>query len=333
MIEDLQAIADGLAEDLGHGVSIEDARLRLLVHSRQAEPVDDLRLTSVLAREAPEPVRAWVARAVGNATGPVRLPAAPEFGARPRVCAPLRGHDGTLLGFLFVLDPDERVAPERCAAAAADAARIVEADRARRSAAARHVEALVSGGAEERRAAAQALGLPARIRILVAAPTDRGARAGALAAAELSGRAVAVVAADTRPRAAAPAGLGPAVAPADAGASYRAARHAADLAGRLESLGPLADWDALGAWRLLGDDGPGVARALLAPLDAHPELLLTAEAYLDLAGDGTAAAARLSLHRTSLYHRLRRVTELTGLDVHDGEDRLTLHLALRLRHL
>jgi DNA-binding PucR family transcriptional regulator len=71
----------------------------------------------------------------------------------------------------------------------------------------------------------------------------------------------------------------------------------------------------------------------LARLLPHPELVETLEAYLDRAGDAQAAAAALFIHRTTLYHRLRRIERVAEVDLHDGDDRLLLHMALRLRAL
>ncbi|WP_308470114.1 PucR family transcriptional regulator [Kineococcus rubinsiae] len=95
-------------------------------------------------------------------------------------------------------------------------------------------------------------------------------------------------------------------------------------------------WSALGAHRLLAlADADGLrgavvderARRLLA---GDPELLRTARAYLDLAGSAQRTAASLSIHRQTLYHRLRRIADVTGYDLDDGRDRLALHLALVL---
>jgi hypothetical protein len=47
-------------------------------------------------------------------------------------------------------------------------------------------------------------------------------------------------------------------------------------------------------------------------------LLQTQETYLDLAGNALASAERLRLHRTSLYYRIRHMTELTYTDLKDG---------------
>ncbi|MGW3320696.1 PucR family transcriptional regulator, partial [Streptomyces fungicidicus] len=70
-----------------------------------------------------------------------------------------------------------------------------------------------------------------------------------------------------------------------------------------------------------------VAGPLLAP--AQAELARTAEVYLDRAGQAGRTAAELGIHRQTLYYRLSRIEQLTGLDLDDGEDRLLLHMALK----
>jgi len=47
------------------------------------------------------------------------------------------------------------------------------------------------------------------------------------------------------------------------------------------------------------------------------------------AGQAGRTAAELGIHRQTLYYRLSRVEQLTGLDLDDGEDRLLLHMALK----
>ena len=54
---------------------------------------------------------------------------------------------------------------------------------------------------------------------------------------------------------------------------------------------------------------------------------------LDAGGDVAAAAKALHVHRATLYRRLERVEELTGLDLTNGDDRLYAHLSLRLQRL
>ncbi|MFJ9932001.1 PucR family transcriptional regulator [Streptomyces virginiae] len=101
-------------------------------------------------------------------------------------------------------------------------------------------------------------------------------------------------------------------------------------------LGPVAQWSQIGPYRLLASlaadpvDDPA-ARTLLTP--AHRELARTAEVFLDCAGQAGRAAAALGIHRQTLYYRLGRVEQLTGLDLDAGEDRLLLHMALKASRL
>jgi hypothetical protein len=66
---------------------------------------------------------------------------------------------------------------------------------------------------------------------------------------------------------------------------------------------------------------------------SHNDLLGTLETYLDLAGSAQRTAAALSLHRATLYYRLRRIEQIVGVDLEDGNDRLALHLSLKLARL
>lgn len=116
---------------------------------------------------------------------------------------------------------------------------------------------------------------------------------------------------------------------------WREASAAARTAHSQPRLGPLAHWSELGAYRLLtalpqAEPDPAV-RALLAP--AHTELARTAEVFLDHAGQAGRTAAALGIHRQTLYYRLSRVEQLTGLDLDSGEDRLLLHMALKAARL
>ncbi|MFG2311888.1 PucR family transcriptional regulator [Streptomyces sp. NPDC048566] len=116
------------------------------------------------------------------------------------------------------------------------------------------------------------------------------------------------------------------------GAAWREAASAARAVLAEPRLGPVAEWAAIGPFRLLTALPPEAAhdpvvRTLLAP--AHRELARTAEVFLDLAGQAGRTAAELGIHRQTLYYRLSRVERLTGLDLDDGEDRLLLHMALK----
>jgi hypothetical protein len=120
--------------------------------------------------------------------------------------------------------------------------------------------------------------------------------------------------------------------------SWHEALSAARAASAEPRFGPVADWSAIGPYRLLAalPRTPGTApdhavRALLAP--PHTELARTAEVFLDRAGQASRTATELGIHRQTLYYRLARVQQLTGLDLNDGTDRLLLHMALKQARL
>ncbi|GAB3576249.1 helix-turn-helix domain-containing protein [Amycolatopsis endophytica] len=136
------------------------------------------------------------------------------------------------------------------------------------------------------------------------------------------------------------AGVGRATARlADAATSYRQALDAIRVADVIPVFRPVARHDALGIYALLAAQprdqlrSIGVAQAITALLDTDPALLVTAETFLDRAGDSRAAAEQLGVHRATIYHRLRRVGELTGFDLSDGERRLVLHLGIKAARL
>ncbi|MET8166917.1 helix-turn-helix domain-containing protein [Streptomyces sp. NPDC005329] len=123
---------------------------------------------------------------------------------------------------------------------------------------------------------------------------------------------------------------------AELGAAWREASASARAALAEPGLGPVARWASIGPYRLLTAlpretaQDPAV-RTLLTP--AHHELARTAEVYLDCAGQAGRTAAELGIHRQTLYYRLSRVEQLTGLDLDDGEDRLLLHMTLKAARL
>ncbi|MCE7083229.1 helix-turn-helix domain-containing protein [Streptomyces sp. ST2-7A] len=125
------------------------------------------------------------------------------------------------------------------------------------------------------------------------------------------------------------------VGPAGWPLAWRRATTAAGVAAAEPRTGRIAEWSALGAHRLLTSLPPGppdpAVRVLLRP--AHRELARTAEVWLDLAGRAGETARELGIHRQTLYYRLARVEELTGLRVADGGDRLLLHMALKAARL
>ncbi|WP_203580245.1 PucR family transcriptional regulator [Microbacterium hibisci] len=119
------------------------------------------------------------------------------------------------------------------------------------------------------------------------------------------------------------------------------AARAARIAGRVPTVEEVTGVEALGVYELLDQVPDDALRAMVHPgllslmsQGARTDSLVhTLEVFLDSAGDVKTASERLFAHRTSLYYRLRRIQELTGLDLSDGDDRLIAHLGLRIARL
>jgi sugar diacid utilization regulator len=123
-------------------------------------------------------------------------------------------------------------------------------------------------------------------------------------------------------------------------AEARIALVAARSAGKPESV---ATHDATGVQRMLmewyaSDTAQASVRAQLAPLErlgpARGETAIrTLAAYLDQQGSIVRTASVLHLHRNAVAYRLRRITDLLGVDLDDPDQRLALQLACRARLL
>ncbi|MEV4898799.1 helix-turn-helix domain-containing protein [Nonomuraea sp. NPDC055795] len=123
--------------------------------------------------------------------------------------------------------------------------------------------------------------------------------------------------------------------------SYAEARQGADVARTIRVLGPVVSHSELGVYGLLAELPadrlghslhPGLRR-LLGHDAGHEALVTTLETFLDHAGDIKRTAASLCIHRASLYYRLRRIEEIASVDLSSGDDRLTLHLGLKIARL
>lgn len=71
----------------------------------------------------------------------------------------------------------------------------------------------------------------------------------------------------------------------------------------------------------------------LEPLEGHPELIRTLEAYLQAGLSLKGTAYRLGLHPNTVLYRLRRVQELSSINLERVEDLCLLSLALQLYRL
>lgn len=121
--------------------------------------------------------------------------------------------------------------------------------------------------------------------------------------------------------------------------AYREAKWSAEAAA--EGASNCVSWGSLGASRTLFKllNGRPVEKLLpanfarLRDVDGGDMLLATLETYLEAGCDSKATAAAFSIHRSTLYQRLRRIEEVSGLELKKGDDRLDLHLGLRLLRL
>jgi PucR C-terminal helix-turn-helix domain len=139
-----------------------------------------------------------------------------------------------------------------------------------------------------------------------------------------------------------PAGLGPAVAWAEAPLSLRRAKAVLALVdGGAIPAAPLVDAGANAPALLLAADprlAADLARDALAPLDgltpAGAERLRgTLSAWLDEQGRLQPTAARLGVHPQTVRYRLARLRELLGARLDDADGRFELAVALRARRL
>jgi purine catabolism regulator len=125
--------------------------------------------------------------------------------------------------------------------------------------------------------------------------------------------------------------------------SYRQARQALEVGQRLFGEGNLHSFARLGIYRLLfhlygQEELVAFYREMLGPLvDSdyrnNGALIETLEAFFRCNGNLSETARSMHLHRNSLLYRLGRIEELLGRPLEDSELRLSLQIALKIRHL
>jgi hypothetical protein len=100
------------------------------------------------------------------------------------------------------------------------------------------------------------------------------------------------------------------------------------LAGSLATEERCLPWEAIAA-------GAGMLRSITLPFETERDRRLcemlkddrdgtlghTLEVFLKHAGDTTAAASELIIHRTTLHYRLKQIRKRTGIDLADGRQR------------
>lgn len=63
------------------------------------------------------------------------------------------------------------------------------------------------------------------------------------------------------------------------------------------------------------------------------DLVRTLNGFFEANGNLAKAAVDLDVHRNTLVYRLERISELTGLDLNDADNRLILHLSLKIQRV
>ncbi|MFD9674410.1 PucR family transcriptional regulator, partial [Streptomyces sp. NPDC059981] len=126
---DYQDLVDEISALLGAPATLENRDFRLIAFGAHDSDddlaMDPVRTRSILTRQSTAAVRSWFeAYGITRATGPVRIPAAPEAGVfRGRICLPVR-YRGIVQGYVWLLDRDPGPEPQALAAAMEVAQRI-----------------------------------------------------------------------------------------------------------------------------------------------------------------------------------------------------------------
>ncbi|MGB7341727.1 MAG: helix-turn-helix domain-containing protein [Phototrophicaceae bacterium] len=127
--------------------------------------------------------------------------------------------------------------------------------------------------------------------------------------------------------------------------SYREAKDAVGIANELGDFEKTTFYGDLKLYQLLLalkernlDKMSSFYQETLGPLVEHDErkqsdLIRTLTGFFDANGNLAQAAKDLDVHRNTLVYRLDRISELTELDLNDADNRLILHLALKIQRV
>ncbi|HEV2814240.1 MAG TPA: helix-turn-helix domain-containing protein [Solirubrobacteraceae bacterium] len=124
--------------------------------------------------------------------------------------------------------------------------------------------------------------------------------------------------------------------------SRRSAEQALKVIAEREGLGPVAHIDDVRAHAVLSEllhlaeAEPGLLAGNVERLVAHDaqhgtEYVETLRVYLECWGDAAEAARRQGVHANTLRYRVKKLVELSGLDLDDPDERFVAELQLRLR--
>ena len=122
--------------------------------------------------------------------------------------------------------------------------------------------------------------------------------------------------------------------------SYTQARTSINLGYRLEKFDCILFYSRMGIYRLLSQaagtkEAEEFVARYLSPLDEYDAkygaaLASTLAAIIECGWNLKSASEKLHIHYNSVKYRFSKICELTGADLHDGEERLAMSLALKL---
>ena len=136
-------------------------------------------------------------------------------------------------------------------------------------------------------------------------------------------------------------GVGRAASAIEAYKTVDEARESMFIARRLFGGSRVMPYEDLGVYPLLLRGGASTeelrvfGRRVLAPLRAYDEkhqteLVRTLRLYFDVGQNVKTAAAELSVHRHTVFYRLRQIAEISGYDLDSAHDQLTLRAAMAI---
>ncbi|MFW0791425.1 PucR family transcriptional regulator [Gordonia sp. CPCC 205333] len=394
-VEDLFTLAAEVARQTGGLVNIEDERAQLLAYSTADERADELRRLSILGREGPPEMMAWLRRwgvldAVRKSTEVVAVTAHPDLGLQARLAMPIRsGSGGEFYGTIWLQRAGHDWAQDVeqvLRGAAALAGRVIARRRAAGTAHDDLVRRLLGAfGSDidfDYLATEFNLSTDTEVMLVAFSVLDESVSetitltTSELAALTLHASAIAplslTAAIGARVYAVVPTdGLAPndirdwADTAVTGAARLFGRRIRAVVAGPTSGLRGIVDLRvqadrvldaAIGGHHLIDDvttveaSQTGVLLGeIVSYLAMHPDLVdsrvraiaaadretggslsASLRAYLDRFGDVRKAAQDLNIHPNTLRYRIRRVGEISGLDLDDSATRLVVALSLRV---
>jgi hypothetical protein len=358
-VADLQDIVDDLEAEIRRPISVEDRRWRLLAHSAQPDEADAVRRSSILTRETSPAVIAWLdGLGLQRARELVDVPRNDDLGMTRRGCLPIR-HGDVLLGFLWVIVGDTPLTDAETQGLKRGGEEVAANLWARHRAADERLRrtredltALLDGRPDAAADLAITLRWPATgsYAVVVCAGDEavaeklRRSRAAHDVAYVERGQLTILVRDPVHVKEALNVSNGGVSSTfthlEDTPEARRQAELAALVARADRARGPVAAYDELGSWAQIaalwseaGRPGPPPEITALTAHRRGDQLIEALEGLLEHGGDVADAAKALNMHRATLYRRLERVEEITGLDLRRGDDRLLAHVGLRLLRL